>query len=168
MPDTRTSQANSAESRTETEPPTTEMITDSTRAGQAFCAAAVPVNTKIPVPIMHPIPSAIRFQGPSDRRSSPRSASACSSSNDFFVKSPILNCKLQIANCPASARRRLGSGEGAWIRLARLEGEAIFGGSEAGVLLEEPREMALIAEAGCGGDVAERGGRCGKLPSRKL
>ena len=54
-----------------------------------LCDAAVPVRTKMPVPMMQPMPSAVRFQGPSERRRSPRSASAWSASNDLRVKSPI-------------------------------------------------------------------------------
>ncbi len=36
-------------------------------AGPAYCAAAWPVSTKMPAPIMAPIPSVIRFTGPSAR-----------------------------------------------------------------------------------------------------
>ncbi len=65
------------------------MTIEITSAGPAFCAAAVPSSTKMPVPMIDPMPSAVRFQGPSERRNSPRSASTCNASNDFLVKSPI-------------------------------------------------------------------------------
>ena len=61
-----------------------EITIETTSAGPAFWDAAVPVSTKIPVPMIDPMPSAVRFHGPSDRRSSPRSASCCRSWNDFF------------------------------------------------------------------------------------
>ena len=38
-------------------------------AGPAFAAAAWPVSTKMPVPMIAPMPSAMRFTGPSTRRS---------------------------------------------------------------------------------------------------
>src|ERR1039458_724061 len=38
-------------------------------AGPAAVAAAVPVSTKIPAPIMAPMPSVIKFSAPSDRLS---------------------------------------------------------------------------------------------------
>ena len=69
------------------------MIIENTSAGPAFCEAAVPVRTKMPVPMIDPMPSAVRFHGPSDRRSRPRSASAWSSPNDFFVNSPIFGLR---------------------------------------------------------------------------
>ena len=56
--------------------PTAEMIIESTSAGPAFCEAAVPVSTKMPVPMIEPMPSAVRWSGPSERRSDGRSASA--------------------------------------------------------------------------------------------
>src|SRR5215472_1407504 len=37
-------------------------------AGPAYCAVATPVSTKMPVPMMAPIPSVIRFVAPSARR----------------------------------------------------------------------------------------------------
>src|SRR5437899_7146758 len=130
------------------------MIIDSTSAGPAFCDAAVPVRTKMPVPMMQPMPSAVRFQGPSERRSSPRSASACSASNDFLVKSPtaIRSVRLEpdLGLGPGERRRtdltrRLpavagGRSDGR----RRVQGEPIFGGRHARVLLEEAREVALI------------------------
>jgi hypothetical protein len=36
-------------------------------AGPAYCAAAAPVSTKIPAPMIAPIPSVIRFKGPRAR-----------------------------------------------------------------------------------------------------
>src|ERR1035441_9518390 len=51
-----------------------------TTAGPAFCAATVPVSTKMPVPMMAPTPRAVRFTGPSARwRLLSVSASACRS-----------------------------------------------------------------------------------------
>ena len=40
-------------------------------AGPAHSAAAWPVSTKIPVPMMQPMPSSTRFSAPSERLSSP-------------------------------------------------------------------------------------------------
>ena len=40
---------------------------ESIMAGPAFSAAATPVNTKMPVPMMAPTPSAVRPTGPSTR-----------------------------------------------------------------------------------------------------
>ena len=38
-------------------------------AGPAYCAAAVPVSTKIPAPMIAPMPSVVRFSAPSARLS---------------------------------------------------------------------------------------------------
>ena len=54
------------------------MTIEITSAGPAFIDAAVPVSTKMPVPMIAPMPSAVRFHGPSDRLSTPPSASALS------------------------------------------------------------------------------------------
>jgi hypothetical protein len=62
------------------------MTMEMTSAGPAFCDAAVPVSTKIPVPMIDPTPNAVRLSLPRDRRSVPRSASRRSSATDFFVK----------------------------------------------------------------------------------
>jgi hypothetical protein len=40
-------------------------------AGPAHWAAALPVSTKMPVPMMQPMPSRTRFSAPSERFSSP-------------------------------------------------------------------------------------------------
>src|ERR1017187_4495633 len=40
-----------------------------TMAGPVYCAAVVPVSTKMPAPMMAPIPKVIRFTGPSTRLS---------------------------------------------------------------------------------------------------
>ena len=45
------------------------MIIESTSAGPANCAAAVPVMTKMPAPMIAPTPSVVRLNGPSVRRS---------------------------------------------------------------------------------------------------
>ena len=57
-------------------------------AGPALSAAATPVNTKMPVPMMAPTPRAVRPTGPSTRlrRFSP-STSARSFSRGFVAKS---------------------------------------------------------------------------------
>src|SRR5579872_6628862 len=137
------------------------MIIESTRAGPAFCEAAVPVSTKMPVPMIEPMPSAVRFQGPSDRRSAPPSASALSSVSDFVEKRPMPQRAAPRAGCLARDERP-------GIGLARVQRETVFGGREAGVPLEEAREVALIAEAGRDGDVAERRARGRQLAPREL
>ena len=56
-------------------------------AGPAYCAAACPVSTKIPAPMMAPIPRVIRLMGPRARLSvcAPSSpASRMSRSNGFL------------------------------------------------------------------------------------
>ena len=58
--------------------PTPAMTNESTIAGPANCAAAVPVSTKIPAPIIAPMPSVIRFTGPSARFSECSCVSAAS------------------------------------------------------------------------------------------
>ena len=40
---------------------------EETMAGPAYCAAAWPVRTKMPAPMMAPMPSAVRLTGPSAR-----------------------------------------------------------------------------------------------------
>jgi hypothetical protein len=62
------------------------MIIEITSAGPAFCDAAVPVRTKIPVPMIDPIPRVVRFSGPSARRRVLLSASARRVAWDFLVK----------------------------------------------------------------------------------
>src|SRR3954470_18015993 len=133
------------------------MIIESTSAGPAFCDAAVPVSTKMPVPMIEPMPSAVRFHGPSERRSCPSSASACSSVNDFFDRSPMRTSVAHgAAACLARAER-----DGTC--LARLDRQPILRRSLAGVALEQAREMTLIAEAGGDRDVAQRRPRTGQL-----
>src|SRR2546426_5382965 len=48
--------------------------------------------------------------------------------------------------------------------LTRLKSETVFRRSEAGVLLEQPGEVALIAESGSGRDRAERRVACELAP----
>src|SRR5437764_2890191 len=67
------------------------MIMESTRAGPAFCDAAVPVSTKIPVPITEPMPSAVRLRGPRARRSVGRAASAWRSAMLRVVERAMLH-----------------------------------------------------------------------------
>ena len=65
---------------------------ESTIAGPACSAAASPVNTKIPVPMMAPMPSVTRLRGPRTRFSecSPvAAASAFSCSIDFVAQIDI-------------------------------------------------------------------------------
>ena len=42
-------------------------VNDSTTAGPAFSAATVPVSTKIPVPMIAPMPSMVRLSAPRAR-----------------------------------------------------------------------------------------------------
>src|SRR5688572_32180124 len=61
----------------------------STIAGPAYCAAALPVSTKMPVPMIAPMPSATRLTDPRVRLRvwvPSLDASACSSSIDLRVK----------------------------------------------------------------------------------
>src|SRR6185437_6038119 len=56
--------------------------------GPAWLAAAVPVRTKMPVPMMAPMPSATRAVAERQRLSlTPVASSACSSSMDFVASS---------------------------------------------------------------------------------
>ena len=48
-------------------------------AGPAVCAAAVPVSTKMPAPMMAPMPSIVRLSAPSARLSVTASPSAAAS-----------------------------------------------------------------------------------------
>ena len=59
------------------------MMNESTIAGPACWAAARPVSTKMPVPMMPPMPIAVSATGPSDLRSSPLSLSAARSCDGF-------------------------------------------------------------------------------------
>src|SRR3954451_21475385 len=57
-------------------------------AGPAWLAAATPVRTKIPVPMMPPIPSAVRAVAERTRLSfGPLESSACRSEMDLVAKS---------------------------------------------------------------------------------
>src|SRR3989442_4381359 len=65
---------------------------ESTIAGPACCAAASPVSTKMPVPMIAPMPSVTRLRGPSTRfrECSPvAAASALSCSIDFVAQIDI-------------------------------------------------------------------------------
>src|SRR5436190_11579646 len=112
------------------------MIIEKTSAGPAFCDAAVPVRTKMPVPMIDPMPSAVRCHGPSDRRSTPRSASACRSAIDFFESRPMR------ARLSDRAAPRLAHEQPAGTVLARLERQAVLGGGESRVALEQTGEVA--------------------------
>src|SRR5262245_49612075 len=59
------------------------MMNDRTMAGPACWAAARPVRTKMPVPMMPPMPIAVSAVGPSVLRNSPLSLSALRSAMDF-------------------------------------------------------------------------------------
>src|SRR5258708_2615238 len=75
---------------------------DSGNAGPAFWAAATPVSTKIPVPMMPPIPSSVSCVAVSARRSwLPEDSCACSSAMDLVARS----CRAMEA--PVFFRRRL-------------------------------------------------------------
>ncbi len=65
------------------------MIIESTSAGPANCAAAVPVSTKIPVPMMAPMPSIVRSAGPRVRRNVFSDASRCSAVMLFLLSQAI-------------------------------------------------------------------------------
>jgi len=43
------------------------MMNEITMPGPAYCAAALPVRTKIPAPMMAPMPSVVRLSGPRAR-----------------------------------------------------------------------------------------------------
>src|SRR6476469_6696792 len=116
------------------------MIIEMTSAGPAFCDAAVPVSTKIPVPMIEPMPSAVRCHGPSDRRSRPPSASACRSLSDFLESRPMGESVAQATPWRLARSKRDGIG------LTRLQREAVLGRGQAGIALEQPREVTLIAE----------------------
>src|SRR5690242_10152817 len=62
-------------------------------AGPASSAATWPVITKMPAPMIAPMPSEVRPIGPSTRRSRPSSAtiSACSVSSDLVANSRLKN-----------------------------------------------------------------------------
>src|SRR5512143_1575801 len=65
---------------------------DSGTAGPACRAAARPVSTKMPAPMIAPIPSIVRFSAPSVRfsdRSPVASASARSAVMDLVAQSPV-------------------------------------------------------------------------------
>src|SRR3982751_1058942 len=62
------------------------MIIDSTSAGPAAVDAATPVKTKIPAPMIEPMPSAVRGRGPRERRGRLRSDSCRRSASDLRVK----------------------------------------------------------------------------------
>src|SRR5271166_5146521 len=69
------------------------MAKDRTTAGPEFCAATVPVSTKMPVPTIAPTPSAVRLTAPSARFSRSllrasdwRSAIVCRRSSHFMLK----------------------------------------------------------------------------------
>src|ERR1051325_2972243 len=79
-------------------PPSTN---DRTMAGPAFFAAAVPVNTKMPAPMIAPMPSVVRFIAPSVRFKpcSESAASAFNEAMDFLAKrGDAIRClRLQIS-----------------------------------------------------------------------
>src|SRR5437763_779678 len=83
-------------------------------AGPACCAAAVPVYTKIPAPMIAPMPMRIRFTGPSARRSSLASATTGSG----VVRSVTPACVIVLA-------------------------PLLFGGGGRGVAQHEPRRSRM-------------------------
>ena len=54
------------------------MTKESTIAGPAYCAAALPVSTKMPAPMIAPMPSIVRFVALSARFSVPAPSGAAS------------------------------------------------------------------------------------------
>ena len=63
------------------------MMNDNTTAGPAKFAAALPVITKMPAPMMAPMPRLIRLNGPSERFRSLWSNSCWICATDFFANS---------------------------------------------------------------------------------
>ena len=62
-------------------------------AGPAYCAAAAPVSTKIPAPMMAPMPSVIRLVAPKARFSE---CSPCSADSSRIISSGLVASKLDI------------------------------------------------------------------------
>ena len=66
------------------------MINDKTIPGPAYCAAACPVRTNIPAPIMAPIPRVVRLRAVSDLFSPPDSLDSFSNCASGFVRNSLL------------------------------------------------------------------------------
>ena len=83
-------------------------------AGPEFCAATDPVRTKMPVPMMAPIPSAIRFVAPSARL---RVCSPTSSTSSLIMLRGFLTSRSGMVcvqrNIYADACAQIGVGWGA-------------------------------------------------------
>ena len=83
-------------------------MNDNATAGPALRAAAVPVRTKMPVPMMAPIPSMTR-SSPVRERFSPFSLSASAQSSwiDFVAKIPraLMGSSLTLAQTPTGTLR---------------------------------------------------------------
>ncbi len=87
-PDTGIADASSAYDNATSAHSVPVMMNEIMIAGPANCAAARPVSTKMPVPMMQPMPSSTRLVAPSDRLSSPCSCSAC-------ICSTVLRAKIR-------------------------------------------------------------------------
>lgn len=67
------------------------MMKETTTAGPALLAAAVPVSTKMPVPTISPTPSMVRSSAPSERWSSECCPCCCSTSTLLVASSRPTN-----------------------------------------------------------------------------
>src|SRR5688572_13453661 len=85
-PDTGIADASSAYDSATSAHSVPVMMNETMIAGPANCAAARPVSTNMPVPMMQPMPSSTRFVAPSVLLSSPCSCSACICSTDLRTK----------------------------------------------------------------------------------
>src|SRR6185437_14163031 len=86
--------------------PIPAMMKERTIAGPAAVAATGPVRTKIPVPMMAPMPRVTRFTGPSERLSE---CSPVSEASAMITLSGFLaNSWLAIHSLPDSNANRLG------------------------------------------------------------
>src|ERR1017187_8775042 len=72
-----------------------------TMAGPVYCAAVVPVSTKMPAPMMAPIPKVIRFTGPSTRLSecSPTCPASSRSVLSGFRMSMLAMVSVEVIAC---------------------------------------------------------------------
>ena len=79
-------------------------------AGPAFAAAACPVRTKIPVPMIAPTPSETSCAGPSTRFNVPSPGPICSASicsMDFVAKMDIWHRTDRRRRCPEAGPERV-------------------------------------------------------------
>src|SRR5512146_2112218 len=74
------------------------MTNDHTTPGPAYCAAAVPVSTKMPAPMIAPIPSRVRLSAPSARFSvcvPSAPASSCNTAR-LFVANKLIRLSVNV------------------------------------------------------------------------